>query len=72
MHDACQQIKELAEDSWKDMLQHSFATTNQPMVVPRTILNLAKTAGNMYKHNDAYTTSDTIKDAIRLIFVEPI
>ena len=54
------------------MLQHSFATTNQPMVVPRTILNLAKTAGNMYKHNDAYTTADTIKDAIRLIFVEPI
>ncbi|CAM0876869.1 unnamed protein product [Alopecurus aequalis] len=72
MYDACQQIKELAGDSWKDMLVHSLAVKNQPKVVPRTILYLAKTVHNMYKHNDGYTTSETIKDEIRLLFVEPI
>jgi (S)-beta-macrocarpene synthase len=72
MHDACQHIKGLVEDSWKDMIEYSLAATNQPMVVPQTILNFARTADNMYKSDDAYTTPQTIKEAIRLLFVEPI
>ncbi|CAM0912976.1 unnamed protein product [Alopecurus aequalis] len=72
MNDACLQIKELIEDSWKDMVESSLAVKDQPMVVAQTILHFARTADNMYKHNDAYTTPDTIKDAIRLLFVEPI
>lgn len=72
MHDACDKIKELIEDSWKDMLEHSIAPTEQPMVVPRTVLNFARTVDNMYKHNDAFTSPGTIKDMITLLFVEPI
>ncbi|CAM0912970.1 unnamed protein product [Alopecurus aequalis] len=72
MDDACQQIKELIEDSWKDMVECSLAPTDQPMVVSQTILHFARTADNMYKYNDAYTTPETIKDAIRLLFAEPI
>lgn len=72
MHDACQQIKGLIEDSWKDMLEHSLAAKNQPRVVSQTILHFARASGKMYKLNDGYTASDTIKDAIRLLFVEPI
>ncbi|KAM0863656.1 hypothetical protein ACQ4PT_044446 [Festuca glaucescens] len=72
MYDACQQIKEFAEDSWKDILVHSLAVTNTPIAVPQTILHLARTVCNMYKRNDGYTSSDTIKDEIRLLYVEPI
>ena len=72
MDEACQQIKELVEDSWKDMVEYSLATTSQPMVVPQTILHFARTADNMYKRNDAYTHPDTIKDTIRQLFAEPM
>jgi (S)-beta-macrocarpene synthase len=54
------------------MIEYSLAAKNQPMVVPQTIINFARTADNMYKSDDAYTTPQTIKDAIRLLFVEPI
>ncbi|KAL6840804.1 hypothetical protein ACP4OV_029330 [Aristida adscensionis] len=73
MHYACQKIKELTEDSWKDMLEQSLILKEQPYVVPRTVLNLARATDNIYKQgDDAYTSSQTIKDVISLLFVEPI
>ncbi|KAL6840798.1 hypothetical protein ACP4OV_029324 [Aristida adscensionis] len=72
MQDACQKIQELKEDSWKDMLEQCLVLTELPFVVPRTVLNLSRASDNMYKQCDAYTTSEAIKDAINLLFVEPI
>ena len=70
--DACEKIKELIENSWKDMLHHYLTLTDQPMVVPQMILNLSRTVDNMYKHTDAYTNSDILKDTIRMLFAEPM
>ncbi|CAM0902213.1 unnamed protein product [Alopecurus aequalis] len=69
---ACSKLKELIEDSWKDMLTEFLAPTNLPLVVPHMILNLSKASDNMYKYTDAFTTSDTIKDMISKLFVEPM
>ena len=35
MNDACEKIKELTEDSWKDMLEQGLALKELPKVVPR-------------------------------------
>lgn len=73
MHDACQKIKELVEGSWKDMVEHCITpTTQQPLVVPQTVVNFARTVNNMYKHGDAITSSHEIKEMITLLYVEPI
>ena len=71
-HDACEKIKKLIENSWKDMLHHYLALTDQPMVVPQMILNLSRTVDNMYKHTDAYTNSEILEDTIRMLFAEPM
>ncbi|KAM3346960.1 hypothetical protein ACQJBY_021133 [Aegilops geniculata] len=70
--DACEKIKVLIENSWKDMLHHYLTLTDQPMIVPQMILNLSRTVDNMYKHTDAYTNSEILKDTIRMLFAEPM
>ncbi|VAH58027.1 unnamed protein product [Triticum turgidum subsp. durum] len=70
--DACKEIKELIENSWKDILKHYLELIDQPMVVPQIILDLSRTVDNMYKHTDAYTNLETIKDTIRMLFVDPV
>ncbi|XP_037416535.1 (S)-beta-macrocarpene synthase-like [Triticum dicoccoides] len=70
--DACEKIKELIENSWEDMLKHYLELIEQPMVVPQIILELSRTVDNMYKHTDAYTNSKTIKDTIRMLFIDPM
>ncbi|RLM60913.1 (S)-beta-macrocarpene synthase-like [Panicum miliaceum] len=73
MHEACKRIKELTEDLWKDMVQHHLASTEQTAIVSRMVLNLARTGDYMYQNNvDKFTSSHTIKEAIRRLFVEPI
>ncbi|RCV29877.1 hypothetical protein SETIT_6G048500v2 [Setaria italica] len=73
MHESCKRIKELTEDLWKDMLQHHLARTEQTMIVSHMVLNLARTGNYMYHNNvDKFTSSHTIKDAIKRLFVEPI
>jgi len=69
---AIEKLKELIEDSWKDMLTEFLAPTDIPVVVRQMILNLSKASDNMYKYTDAFTTSETIKDMITKLFVEPI
>jgi hypothetical protein len=72
MHDAREKIKELVEDSWKDMVRHCVVPTEQkPLAVPRTVVNFARTVNNMYKHGDAFTSSHDIKEMIMLLYVEP-
>ncbi|XP_020189798.2 beta-sesquiphellandrene synthase-like [Aegilops tauschii subsp. strangulata] len=71
-YDACEKIKELIENSWNDILKHYLELIDQPMVVPQIILDLSRTVDNMYKHTDAYTNSETIKDTIRMLFVDPM
>ncbi|NP_001105675.1 Sesquithujene synthase A [Zea mays] len=72
MDDACEKIKELIEDSWKDMLQQSLALKGLPKAVPRTVFDFLRTADNMYKNCDAFTSSEVLREMIRLLFVEPI
>ncbi|CAM0881155.1 unnamed protein product [Alopecurus aequalis] len=73
MQDAREKIKDLVEDSWKDMVQHFIAPTEkQPLAVPQTVVNFARTVNNMYKHGDAFTSSHEIKEIITLLYVEPI
>ncbi|KAM0861618.1 hypothetical protein ACQ4PT_045773 [Festuca glaucescens] len=73
MHDARKKIKELVEDSWKDMVRYCVAPTEQqPLAVPRTVVNFARTVNNMYKHGDAFTSSHDIKEMITLLYVEPV
>ncbi|CAD6341067.1 unnamed protein product [Miscanthus lutarioriparius] len=72
MHGACEKIKDLIEDSWKDMMQLYLTPTEQPKVVAQTIVDFARTGDYMYKKTDAFTFSHTIKDMIALLYVEPI
>jgi hypothetical protein len=72
MDDACEKIKELIEDSWKDMLEQSLALKGLPKAVPRTVFDFLRTADNMYKNCDAFTSSEVLREMIRLLFVEPI
>lgn len=72
MHDACEKIKELIEDSWKDMIKFYLTPTEQPKVVAQTVVDFARTGDYMYKKTDAFTFSHTIKDMIGLLYVEPL
>ncbi|TVU42977.1 hypothetical protein EJB05_09404, partial [Eragrostis curvula] len=71
MHEACEKIKELTEDSWKDMMKLNITPTKQPKVVTQTVIDFARTADYMYKTTDAFTFSHTIKDMIALLYIEP-
>lgn len=72
MHDACEKIKYLIEDSWKDMMQLCLTPTEQPKVVAQTVMDFARTGDYMYKKTDGFTVSHTIKDMVALLYVEPI
>ncbi|CAL5010396.1 unnamed protein product [Urochloa decumbens] len=73
MNDACEKIKELIEDSWKDMLEQCLALTELPKVVPRTVFDFSRTTDNMYKNNrDGFTSSQALKEMIELLYVDPI
>ncbi|CAD6246823.1 unnamed protein product [Miscanthus lutarioriparius] len=73
MNDACEKIKELAEDKWKDMLEQCLALTELPKVMPRTVFDFARTIDNMYKNDhDGFTSSEALKEMIELLFVKPI
>lgn len=72
MHDAREKIKELIEDSWKDMVKQYLTPTEQPTVVARTVVDFARTGDYMYKQTDAFTFSDTIKDMIASLYVESL
>jgi hypothetical protein len=73
IHDAREKIKELVENSWKDMVRYCVEPTKQqPLAVPRTVVNFARTVNNMYKHGDAFTSSHDIKGMITLLYVEPV
>ncbi|KAG8045381.1 hypothetical protein GUJ93_ZPchr0008g12602 [Zizania palustris] len=75
MDDACQKLKELIENSWKDMVEHCCTnptTDEQPLIVPQTLVNFARTVTTMYSHGDAFTSSHAIKEMIKSLYVEPI
>lgn len=73
MDDACERIKELTEDSWKFMIEQGLALLKEyPMVVPRTVLEFARTVDYMYKRADKYTVSHTIKDMLTSLYVKPV
>ncbi|AQK41277.1 terpene synthase4 [Zea mays] len=72
MDDACEKIKELIEDSWKDMLEQSLALKGLPKVVPQLVFDFSRTTDNMYRDRDALTSSEALKEMIQLLFVEPI
>ncbi|KAJ1267461.1 hypothetical protein BS78_07G057900 [Paspalum vaginatum] len=72
MDDACEKIKELIEDSWKDMLEQRLALTELPKVVPETVFHFSRTSDNMYKDCDAYTSPQALKETIELLFLKPI
>ncbi|KAL5220784.1 hypothetical protein ABZP36_025497 [Zizania latifolia] len=73
MDDTCQKLKELVENSWKDMVEHCINPTDeQPLIVPQTVVNFARTVTTMYRHGDAFTSSHAIKEMIKSLYVEPI
>ncbi|KAL6840794.1 hypothetical protein ACP4OV_029320 [Aristida adscensionis] len=72
MDDAWRRLKELTEDSWKDILEQYLVLTEQPFLVRQTVLNLSRATHNIYKQSDAFTSSQAIEDVINLLFVEPI
>uniref|UniRef100_A0A0E0QET8 Terpene synthase n=1 Tax=Oryza rufipogon TaxID=4529 RepID=A0A0E0QET8_ORYRU len=70
IHEACIGIKELIEDSWKDMMKEYLAPTNlQPKIVARTVIDFARTGDYIYKQADSFTFSHTIKDMIASLYV---
>ncbi|PWZ44082.1 (S)-beta-macrocarpene synthase [Zea mays] len=72
MDEACEQIKELTEDSWKFMIEQGLALKEYSIIVPRTVLEFARTVDYMYKEADKYTVSHTIKDMLTSLYVKPV
>ncbi|PWZ43553.1 (E)-beta-farnesene synthase [Zea mays] len=70
MDEACEKIKELTEDSWKDMMELYLTPIEQPKLITQTIVGFARTTIYMYKETDAFTFSHTIKDMIAKLFVD--
>jgi hypothetical protein len=70
MDEACEKIKELTEDSWKDMMELYLTPIEQPKLITQTIVDFASTTVYMYKKTDALTFSHTIKDMIAKLFVD--
>ncbi|CAL5008198.1 unnamed protein product [Urochloa decumbens] len=71
MHGACEKIKELIEDTWKDMMNLYLTPTERPKLIAKTIVDVTRTADYIYKKTDAFTFSHTIKDMIAMLYVEP-
>ncbi|CAO2205890.1 unnamed protein product [Urochloa humidicola] len=71
MHGACEKIKELIEDTWKDMMELYLAPTERPKLIAKTVVDVTRTADYIYKKTDAFTFSHTIKDMIAKLYVEP-
>ncbi|RLN05636.1 beta-sesquiphellandrene synthase-like [Panicum miliaceum] len=71
MNDAYERIKDLIEDAWKDMMKIFLTPTEQPKLIAKTVVDFARTADYIYKKTDAFTFSDTIKDMITMLYVEP-
>uniref|UniRef100_A0A0E0JI01 Terpene synthase N-terminal domain-containing protein n=1 Tax=Oryza punctata TaxID=4537 RepID=A0A0E0JI01_ORYPU len=73
IHETYQRLRELIEDSWKDMVEHcTNPIDDQPLIVPQIVVNFARTVTTMYTHGDAFTSSHTIKEMISSIYVVPI
>ncbi|CAO2189628.1 unnamed protein product [Urochloa humidicola] len=71
MHGACDKIKELIEDTWKDMIKLYLTPTERPKLIAKTVVDVTRTADYIYKKTDAFTFSHTIKDMITMLYVEP-
>ncbi|CAL5003852.1 unnamed protein product [Urochloa decumbens] len=71
MHGACEKIKELIEDTWKDMMNLYLTPTERPKLIAKTVVDVTRTADYIYKKTDAFTFSHTIKDMIAMLYVEP-
>jgi glycerol-3-phosphate O-acyltransferase len=71
MEDARKIIKDLIEESWKDVNEEWLKPDNaQPRELLERILNLTRTMEYMYKQEDALTTSHAVKGTINSLFVE--
>ncbi|CAL5008204.1 unnamed protein product [Urochloa decumbens] len=71
MNGACEKIKELIEDTWKDMMNLYLTPTERPKLIAKTVVDVTRTADYIYKKTDAFTFSHTIKDMIAMLYVEP-
>lgn len=75
MHETRQKIRELIEEQWKDMLQYHLAVarTEPTAIVSWVVINFARSGDYMYhKDIDKFTSSHSIKDAIKSLYVEAI
>ncbi|EEC73112.1 hypothetical protein OsI_07106 [Oryza sativa Indica Group] len=71
VENACEKIKELIEDTWKDFNHEWLTLANvQPKQLLERIFNLARTMEFMYKHDDKFTNCQNLKDRIHSLFVE--
>uniref|UniRef100_J3LCK2 Terpene synthase n=2 Tax=Oryza brachyantha TaxID=4533 RepID=J3LCK2_ORYBR len=68
---ACEKIKELIEDTWKDFNDEwlTLGNVQQKQLLER-IFNLARTMEFMYKQEDKFTNSHSLRDRIQSLFIE--
>ncbi|WVZ94929.1 hypothetical protein U9M48_040756 [Paspalum notatum var. saurae] len=71
MHDACEKIQVLIEDTWKDLMKLYLTPTKEPKLIAQTVVDFTRTADYMYNKTDAFTFSHKLKDIIVLLYVEP-
>lgn len=72
---AHQKIREFIEEQWMDMLQYHFTvvSTEPTAVVSWVVINFARTGDYMYhKDIDKFTSSHSIEDEIKSLYVEAI
>nr|UIB01640.1 (E) - beta-farnesene synthase [Cymbopogon martinii] len=71
VEEANKKLKVVIEEAWMDIVEECLEQ-NRPMALLEIAVNVARTCDFMYKHEDAYTLSFSIKDVIASIYVNSV
>jgi len=71
VEEANEKLRIIIEEAWMDIVEDCLEQ-KRPMVLLETAINVARTMDFMYKREDAYTLSFSLKDVITSMYVNSV
>ncbi|XP_066326143.1 (E)-beta-caryophyllene synthase-like [Miscanthus floridulus] len=71
VEEANEKLRIIIEETWMDIVE-DYLQQKRPMVLLETAVNIARTMDFMYKHEDAFTLSFSLKDVIASMYVNSV
>ncbi|OEL27969.1 hypothetical protein BAE44_0011012 [Dichanthelium oligosanthes] len=71
VEEANEKLRVIIEEAWMDIVEECLHQ-KRPMALLATAVNLARTMDFMYKREDAYTLSFSLKDIITSMYVNVV